>query len=100
MGIAFLLFLPMVGGGPDSAPLLGFLSVALGTAMSGVLAKLYNTDHESTYFGVIGLVALVLGGMLALAAPPVRRPARDRPHRSRAAQCTPLIRRRTGPRGS
>ncbi|WP_328997668.1 peptide MFS transporter [Kribbella sp. NBC_00709] len=112
MGIAFLLFLPMAGGGPNSAPLLGlagillvftiaellvspvglslstklapaafrtqmvalfFLSVALGTAMSGVLAKLYSADHETAYFGVIGGVALVLGGLLALAVRPIRR---------------------------
>jgi len=112
MGIAFLLFLTMAGGGPNSAPLLGlagillvftiaelllspvglslstklapeafrtqmvalfFLSVALGTAMSGVLAKLYSTDHETAYFGVIGGVALVLGGVLALAVRPIRR---------------------------
>jgi POT family proton-dependent oligopeptide transporter len=112
MGIAFLLFLTMAGGGPNSAPLLGlagillvftiaelllspvglslstklapeafrtqmvalfFLSVALGTAMSGVLAKLYSTDHETAYFGVIGGVALVLGGLLALATRPIRR---------------------------
>ncbi|HZX04832.1 oligopeptide:H+ symporter, partial [Kribbella sp.] len=112
MGVAFLLFLTMAGGGPNSAPLLGlagillvftiaelllspvglslstklapaafrtqmvalfFLSVALGTAMSGVLAKLYSTSHEGAYFGVIGGVALVLGGMLALAVRPIRR---------------------------
>ena len=112
MGVAFLLFLPLAGGGPHSAPLLGltgillvftiaelllspvglslstklapeafrtqmvalfFLSVALGTAMSGVLAKLYSTDHEAPYFGVIGVVALVLGGLLALASPAIRR---------------------------
>ena len=112
MGVAFLLFLTMAGGGPNSAPLLGltgillvftiaelllspvglslstklapeafrtqmvalfFLSVALGTAMSGVLAKLYSTDHEAPYFGVIGVVALVLGGLLALASPAIRR---------------------------
>lgn len=112
MGVAFLLFLPMAGGGPNSAPLLGlvgvlfvftiaelllspvglslstklapkafqtqmvalfFLSVALGTAMSGVLAKLYASDHESAYFGIIGTVALLLGATLAVAATPIRR---------------------------
>jgi proton-dependent oligopeptide transporter, POT family len=112
MGIAFLLFLTMAGGGPNSAPLLGltgillvftiaelllspvglslstklapeafrtqmvalfFLSVALGTAMSGVLAKRYSTEHETPYFGVLGGVALVLGGLLALATPAIRR---------------------------
>ncbi|MEV5967944.1 peptide MFS transporter [Kribbella sp. NPDC051952] len=111
MGIAFLLFLTMAGGGPNSAPLLGlagillvftiaelllspvglslstklapaafrtqmvalfFLSIALGTAMSGVLAKLYTTDHETAYFGIIGGVAIVLGALLALAVRPIR----------------------------
>ena len=85
MGIAFLLFIPMAGGGPNSAPLLGlvgilfvftfaelllspvglslstklapeafhtqmvalfFLSVALGTAMSGTLAEFYSPDQR------------------------------------------------------
>ncbi|MDX3005509.1 peptide MFS transporter [Kribbella solani] len=112
MGVAFLLFLTMAGGGPNSAPLLGlagillvftiaelllspvglslstklapdafrtqmvalfFLSVALGTAMSGVLSKFYSTDHEAAYFGVIGAVALVLGGAVALGVRPIRR---------------------------
>jgi proton-dependent oligopeptide transporter, POT family len=112
MGVAFLLFLTMAGGGPNSAPLLGlvgillafsvaelllspvglslstklapeifrtqmvalfFLSVALGTAMSGVLAKLYSTEHETAYFGVIGGVAILLGALLALAVKPIRR---------------------------
>ncbi|MFI5709040.1 peptide MFS transporter [Kribbella sp. NPDC051620] len=112
MGVAFLLFLPMAGGGPNSAPLLGlsgvllvftiaelllspvglslatklapeafrtqmvalfFLSIALGTAMSGVLAKFYSADHETAYFGVIGAVALALAAVLALAVVPIRR---------------------------
>jgi POT family proton-dependent oligopeptide transporter len=112
MGIAFLLFLPMAGGGPNSAPLLGlagvllvftiaelllspvglslatklapeafrtqmvalfFLSIALGTAMSGVLAKFYSADHETRYFGVIGVAALLLGLTLGAATPPIRR---------------------------
>src|SRR4051794_26225586 len=110
MGVVFLLFLPMAGGGPNSAPLLGlagvllvftiaelllspvglslatklapeafrtqmvalfFLSIALGTAMSGVLARFYSADHETAYFGVVGAVALVLGGLLALAVQPI-----------------------------
>ncbi|WBQ08330.1 peptide MFS transporter [Kribbella sp. CA-293567] len=112
MGVAFLLFLPMAGGGPNSAPLIGlagvllvftiaelllspvglslatklapeafrtqmvalfFLSIALGTAMSGVLAKFYSADHETAYFGVIGAVALALAAMLALAVGPIRK---------------------------
>jgi POT family proton-dependent oligopeptide transporter len=112
MGVAFLLFLPMAGGGPNSAPLLGligvllvftvaelllspvglslstklapkafhtqmvalfFLSVALGTAMSGVLAKFYSADHEGAYFGIIGATAIVLGILLLVVTPTVRR---------------------------
>ncbi|MFC0624074.1 peptide MFS transporter [Kribbella deserti] len=112
MGVAFLLFLPMSGGGPNSAPLLGligvllvftiaelllspvglslstklapaafrtqmvalfFLSVALGTAMSGVLARFYSAGHETAYFGIIGAVAIAIGLLLAIAARPIRR---------------------------
>jgi proton-dependent oligopeptide transporter, POT family len=108
MGVAFLLFLPMAGGGPSSAPLLGligilfvftiaelllspvglslstklapqafrtqmvalfFLSIALGTAMSGVLAGYYSPQHEFVYFGVLGIVGVALGGILAAMTP-------------------------------
>ncbi|GAB3980755.1 peptide MFS transporter [Plantactinospora veratri] len=112
MGVAFLLFLPLAGGGPNSAPLLAlvgilfvftvaelllspvglslstklaprafrtqmvalfFLSVALGTAMSGVLARYYREDQETAYFGVLGGTAIVLGLTLAALSPLVRR---------------------------
>jgi proton-dependent oligopeptide transporter, POT family len=112
MGVAFLLFLPMAGGGPNSAPLLGlvgillvftiaelllspvglslstklapeafqaqmvalfFLSIALGTAMAGALARYYSEERETAYFGVLGAVAIVLGVVLAVAAPLIRR---------------------------
>jgi POT family proton-dependent oligopeptide transporter len=112
MGVAFLLFLPMAGGGPNSAPLLGlvgillvftvaelllspvglslstklapgafrtqmvalfFLSIALGTAMSGVLAGFYTPDHERAYFGALGLVAIALGGVLLALTPFIKR---------------------------
>ncbi|HET6499621.1 MAG TPA: oligopeptide:H+ symporter [Amycolatopsis sp.] len=112
MGVAFLLFLPMAGGGPNSAPLLGlvgilltftiaelllspvglsvstklapeafrtqmvalfFLSVSLGTALSGSLAGYYSADKESLYFGVIGGIAVVIGAVLAAISPFVRR---------------------------
>lgn len=43
-----------------------FLSVALGTAISGRLAEFYSADSEVAYFGVLGGIAIVLG--LALAA--------------------------------
>jgi POT family proton-dependent oligopeptide transporter len=112
MGVAFLLFLPMAGGGPHSAPLLGlagillvftvaelllspvglslftklapeafrpqmvavfYLSVATGTALSGTLAQFYATDRETAYFGLLGLVAILLGVVLALITRPLRR---------------------------
>ncbi|MFI5495868.1 peptide MFS transporter [Actinoplanes sp. NPDC051859] len=112
MGVAFLLFLPLAGGGPNSTPLLAlagillvftiaelllspvglslttklaprafhtqmvalfFLSVALGTALSGTLARYYSADNEGTYFGVLGAVAIVLGLALAAAARPISR---------------------------
>ena len=43
-----------------------FLSVALGSAVSGVLATWYATAPERLYFGVLGGIAIVLGLMLAL----------------------------------
>ena len=112
LGVAFLLFLPLAGGGPNSAPLLAlvgillvftiaelllspvglslstklaprafhtqmvalfFLSVALGTAMAGSLAKYYSPAHERAYFGVLGLVAIGLGLLLFLLTPLIRR---------------------------
>ena len=112
MGVAFLLFLPLAGGGPHSAPLLGligillvftiaelllspvglsaatklapaafrtqmvalfFLSIALGTAASGTLAKYYSEDAEVVYFGVLGAIAIVLGLALAALTPMIRR---------------------------
>ncbi|WIM94360.1 peptide MFS transporter [Actinoplanes oblitus] len=112
MGVAFLLFLPFAGGGPNSTPLLAlagillvftvaelllspvglslatklaphafhtqmvalfFLSVALGTAASGTLARFYDPGHETAYFGILGAVAIVLGLALAAAARPITR---------------------------
>ncbi|WP_401000111.1 peptide MFS transporter [Agromyces sp. GXQ0307] len=112
MGVAFLLFLPFAGGGPNSTPLLAivgilfvftvaelllspvglsvatklapekfhtqmvalfFLSVALGTAIAGQLAEFYSAVPEAVYFGVLGAIAIVLGGALALATRPVLR---------------------------
>jgi proton-dependent oligopeptide transporter, POT family len=112
IGISFLLFIPMAGGGANSAPLLGlvgvllfftiselllspvglslstklapakfrtqmvalfFLSVALGTAMSGLLSGYYDTQDEVPYFSVLGLVAIVVGLLLLAFAKPIRR---------------------------
>jgi POT family proton-dependent oligopeptide transporter len=112
MGLAFLLFLPFAGGGPNSVPLLGlvgilfvftiaelllspvglslstklapeafrtqmvalfFLSVALGTAMSGTLAGYYDEQHEVPYFGILGAVAIVIGAVIVALNPLLRR---------------------------
>ena len=111
MGVAFLLFIPMAGGGANSAPLLGlvgillvftiaelllspvglslatklapaafrtqmvslfFLSVALGSAMSGLPGKFYSPDDEAAYFGVLGAAAIVVGLVLAAFTKPMR----------------------------
>jgi POT family proton-dependent oligopeptide transporter len=50
-----------------------FLSVALGTAMSGTLAGYYSEDHEVAYFGTLGLIAIVLAGVLFTLSPWLRR---------------------------
>jgi POT family proton-dependent oligopeptide transporter len=38
-----------------------FLSVALGTAMSGSLAGCYSPQHEAPYFGLLGVAAIIAG---------------------------------------
>ncbi|MBM7832183.1 POT family proton-dependent oligopeptide transporter [Agromyces cerinus] len=43
-----------------------FLSVSLGTAISGQLATFYSADTEVVYFGVLGAIAIVLGIALAV----------------------------------
>ena len=112
IGVSFLLFIPMAGGGPNSAPLLGlvgvllfftiselllspvslslstklapqkfrtqmvallFLSVAMGTAMSGLLSGYYDPNDEIPYFGVLGAFAIVVGLVLLAANKPIRR---------------------------
>jgi proton-dependent oligopeptide transporter, POT family len=112
IGVSFLLFIPMAGGGANSAPLLGlvgvllfftiselllspvglslstklapakfhtqmvalfFLSVALGTALSGLLSGYYDEQHEVPYFLVLGVAAIVVGGVLLAVVRPVTR---------------------------
>ena len=111
IGVSFLLFIPMAGGGANSAPLLGLtgvllsftisellspvglslstklapaklhtqmvalfsLSVALGTATSGLLSGYYDPTDEVPYFGVLGLVAIGVGVALLALVKPVRR---------------------------
>ena len=50
-----------------------FLSVALGTALSGQLAELYSPKTEAVYFGVLGAIAIAIGVVLALISPLLRR---------------------------
>ncbi|EME64212.1 peptide MFS transporter [Amycolatopsis decaplanina] len=112
MGVAFLLFLPMVGSGKNASPLLAlagilfvftmaelmlspvglslstklapeafrtqmvalnFLSISLGTAMSGKLAEYYTVDDEAPYFSIVGGAAIVVGVALLVAAPMIRK---------------------------
>ena len=112
IGVSFLLFIPMAGGGANSAPLLGlvgvllfftiselllspvglslstklapakfrtqmvalfFLSVALGTAMSGLLTGYYDPKDEVPYFTVLGVAAIVVGLVLAALTKPLQK---------------------------
>jgi proton-dependent oligopeptide transporter, POT family len=112
MGLAFLVFIPFAGGGPNSTPLVAilfilflftvaelslspvglslatklapeafltqmvalfFLSIALGSAMAGVLAGYYDPTDEVPYFGFVGGTAIVLGLALAAASKPITR---------------------------
>lgn len=50
-----------------------FLSVALGTALSGTLAGYYSVDTQVPYFGILGSVAIVIGVALAALTPWLRR---------------------------
>ncbi|KQS07946.1 MFS transporter [Curtobacterium sp. Leaf183] len=50
-----------------------FLSVSLGTAVTGVLSRYYDPANEAPYFTVLGLVAVVVGVLLLIGAKPVLR---------------------------
>ena len=50
-----------------------FLSVALGTAMSGSLAGYYSAAHEAAYFGSLGVAAIIIGAILGALSPMIRR---------------------------
>jgi len=45
-----------------------YLSVALGTALSGSLAALYSEENESAYFGTLGAVTIGIGAVLLVLA--------------------------------
>ncbi|MBD7957553.1 peptide MFS transporter [Microbacterium sp. Sa4CUA7] len=50
-----------------------FLSVALGTAISGLLAEYYDPENEVPYFTTLGLIAIGVGIMLLVFVKPVLR---------------------------
>ncbi|MGH3751846.1 MAG: peptide MFS transporter [Pseudonocardiaceae bacterium] len=50
-----------------------FLSVALGTALSGSLAGFYRPEHEAPYFASLGGAAIVVGVILVALSPMIRR---------------------------
>jgi len=50
-----------------------FLSIALGSAMAGILATFYDESNEPPYFAISGLVAIAVGGVLIAITPWVRR---------------------------
>jgi len=50
-----------------------FLSIALGTAMAGVLAEYYSDENQVAYFGILGAIAIVVGIVLFMMAPFIKR---------------------------
>jgi proton-dependent oligopeptide transporter, POT family len=52
---------------------LNYLSVSAGTAAAGALAAFYSPGLEARYFGIVGGVAVVVAGGLALVGPWIRR---------------------------
>ena len=50
-----------------------FLSVGAGTAAAGALAEYYDESREFRYFGLLGLLAIVAGGVMLALRPTVRR---------------------------
>lgn len=50
-----------------------FLSVALGTAISGWLVRFYDPKNEVPYFSILGLIAIAVGAGLLLSVKPVLR---------------------------
>jgi len=50
-----------------------FLSIALGTAMAGVLAQYYSDENQVPYFSTLGLIAIVVGVVLILMTPFIKK---------------------------
>ncbi|MGQ4538545.1 peptide MFS transporter [Dermabacteraceae bacterium P7074] len=53
-----------------------YMSWALGTALSGVLAGYYSTENEVAYFGVLGTMAVVAGVLMLVGVKPIHRAMR------------------------
>jgi POT family proton-dependent oligopeptide transporter len=52
---------------------LNFLSIALGTALAGTLARYYDPDDEMPYFLAVGGAAVIFGLLLAIVSPLIRK---------------------------
>jgi proton-dependent oligopeptide transporter, POT family len=52
------------------------LSVALGSALSGSLAKYYTEETEGAYFGILGAVTIGIGVLTLLGAKPIHKAMR------------------------
>ncbi len=50
-----------------------FLSIALGTALAGVLAGYYDDTNESPFFIWVGLASVVTGVVVMLASKPIHK---------------------------
>ena len=50
-----------------------YLSIALGTALSGYLAGFYSEDNEGPYFGILGAVTIGIGVILLVLSPAISR---------------------------
>jgi POT family proton-dependent oligopeptide transporter len=50
-----------------------FLSVALGSVLSGTLAEFYSVDNQVAYVGILGAIAIVIGIILAVMTPWLKR---------------------------
>ncbi|MBW0102590.1 peptide MFS transporter [Pseudonocardia sp. KRD291] len=49
-----------------------FLSVSMGTVLSGLLAEFYSEENEVAYFGITGAVAIVVGLAVAATVPKLK----------------------------
>ncbi len=52
---------------------LTFLSLSLGSTISGILAGYYNPESETPYFAISGSIVIVLGLVLAVATPAIKK---------------------------